>query len=183
MKKKTLLLSLLTLFTLSSCNVASLDYNEFFTTNYLEGLNLFNMPTLSASNTRLKDKKYFYFTTTEEEFNKYSADMFKYLKERESMDYVVYKGEKKSDLLDDSYNRYNVHSSAYLENYRTPTGYQFIFSFDDLNEDSSLSVAFDMSLNYYGVTQSNPELGEDFTYNACMSITGVDNAHYLFYTV
>ena len=43
MKKKTLLLSFLTLFTITSCNVSSLDYNEFFTTNYLEGLNLFNI--------------------------------------------------------------------------------------------------------------------------------------------
>ena len=45
------------------------------------------------------------------------------------MKYVVYKGEKKTDLLDDKYNRYNTYSSKNLEDYKTEDGYDFIFSF------------------------------------------------------
>ena len=60
MKKKKILLTLLSLISLSSCGAAT-DYNTFFTNNYLETINLFNMPEIKVDNTRLYDKNEFYF--------------------------------------------------------------------------------------------------------------------------
>ena len=183
MKKKLILLSLISLMSMTSCNIASLDKDLFFSSNYLEGINLFNMPSLDPTNSRLVNKKHLYYTSTDEEFTKYNQDMFKYLIERESMDYVLFKGEKKSDLLDDKYNRFNVHSSNDIAKYQIENGYQYIFSYDELNEDTSLHSAFEITLTHYATNQQKEEFGTDFTYNSIMSIIIIDNPQYLFYTI
>ena len=183
MKKKSLLLSLVLITSLTSCGSTSAAHDTFFSASYLENLDLFNMPTLSLENTRLLDHEEFYYTTTEEDFNKYSQDVFKYLIERESIKYVVYKGEKKSDLLDDKYNRYNTYSSKNIEDYAIDKGYHFIYSYTDLNSDTSFSMAFSITLEFEGETKTHERLGNDFTYNAVMTIEGIDTPQYYFYCI
>lgn len=182
MKKKLILLSLIPILGLTSCGVSA-AHDTFFKSSYMENLNLYNMPTLDTTNTRLLDSTSFYYTTTEEDFNKYASDMFKYLIERESMKYVLYKGENRSNLLDDKYNQYNVYSSKNIDDYKIDKGYQFIFSFTELNSDTSLSMAFCMTLEYYEEPQTNEHLEKDFTYNAMLDISGIDKPQYLFYTI
>lgn len=182
MKKKKILLTLLSLISLSSCG-ATTDYNTFFTNNYLETINLFNMPEIKVDNTRLYDKNEFYYTTSKEEFSSYSNELFNYLLKRESMTYILYKGEARSDLLDKTYNRYNMYTSNNIEDYKTDNGYTFYFSYYELNEDTSLRMLWEIDLDYYNESLTNEKIGTDFTYNACMKIKGVDNPHYLFYTI
>lgn len=183
MKKNITLLSLTILIGLCSCGNTGAAHNKFFGATYLENLNLFNMPSLEIENTRLLDNTAFYYTTTEADFNKYNQDVFKYLTERESMKYILYKGEKRSNLLDDKYNHFNVYSSKNIEDYKIDNGYQYIFSFSELNSDTSLSMAFCITLEYFNKTQTNEKLDEGFTYNAIMDISGIDTPQYLFYTI
>ena len=184
MKNKLLLLSLTSLTLLSSCSGGSAAHDTFFRASYLENLNLFNMPTLEVTNTRLLDNTEFYYTTTEVDFEKYSQDVFKYLIERESMKYVLYKGEKKTDLLDDKYNRFNVYSSKDINDFKTENGYYFIFSYSELNSDTSLQMAFSIELEYLGDTLlTHDRLETNFNYNAIMSIEGIDTPQYYYYTL
>ena len=183
MKKSKILLSLSTLIALTSCNSFNISYDTFFSSNYLENLNLYNMPEINTTDTRLLNTNTFFYTTSEENFNKYSDDLFNYLFARESMKYVLYKGEKKTDLLDDKYNQYYVHSSKNKEDFKTDTGYYVIYSYSGLNSDTSLSMAFSITLDYYDTTQTNPDLDETFTYNAVMKILGIDNPQYYFYKI
>lgn len=182
MKNKKLLLSLVSLIGLTSCGgIAS--HNTFFAANYLENLNLFNMPTIEVDNTRLYDGTHLYYTTTQVEFDNYASKVFTYLIERETMKYVLYKGEARSDLLDSTYNRYNVYASENINDYKIDNGYYFIFSYTDLNNDTSLQMAFSITLEYYNESSTNELFEEDFTYNALMKIEGIDKPHYYFYTI
>ena len=100
------------------------------------------------------------------------------------MKYVLYKGEKRSDLLDDKYNRFNVYSSKDISNYKTDNGYYFIFSYSELNADTSLQMAFSIELEYLGDTLlTHDRLETDFKYNAIMSIEGIDTPQYYYYTL
>lgn len=182
MKKRITLLSLTILFGLCSCG-STASYNTFFKSSYIENLNLFNMPTLKVDNTRLLDDTTFFYTTSEEEFNKYSTDVFNYLIERESMKYVLYKGEARTNLLDDKFNHYNVYASKNIEDYKIDKGYQYIFSYSELNSDTSLNIAFCITLQYYGESKTHERLDKDFTYNAIMDISGIDTPQYLYYTI
>ena len=183
MKKKLCLLSLVTLLGFCSCGGFSAAHDTFFRATYMENLNLFNMPTLEVTNTRLLNNTCFYYTTNEEDFNKYASDVFTYLIERESMKYIVYKGEKRSNLLDDKYNHYNVYSSKNIEDYKINNGYQYIFSYAELNSDTSLVMAFSITLEFYQETRTHELLDEGFTYNASMDISGIDNPQYLYYSI
>lgn len=181
MNKKLLLITLTSLIGLTSCG-GSAAHDTFFRASYLENLNLFNMPTLELENTRLLNNTEFYYTTTEAEFEKYSLDVFTYLIQRESMKYVLYKGEKRSDLLDDKYNRYNCYSSKNIEDYKIDNGYQYIFSYSELNSDTSLNMAFMITLEYFQDISTHNNL-DNFTFNAIMSIKGIDTPQYYFYCI
>ena len=71
----------------------------------------------------------------------------------------------------------------FLEEYKINNGYQYIFSYAELNSDTSLVMAFSITLEFYHETRTHELLDEGFTYNASMDISGIDNPQYLYYSI
>ena len=165
----SMLLLIICVIALSSCDGAKYKKNEWFSADKLEQCEISNLPTVTCSDYYYNNKDWVYFNVSGQELNDYANVVFEYL-ESQNFEYLGTRGHQKASLAGAFASYYFKEIESFDDCHTQSYGKDYIFIYSNGKVDENGQMVFNEIIIADFDNQTIRYDGKDIYYNAKIQI-------------